>query len=95
MNRPTDQLENFIVIINPFTNRLKIKHKDVTQELEYNTFDEWIGFESDGKEYDIHVFYEEKLSLSIYDVEDNNTVTSYWHNVETKIVLTDNEFENS
>lgn len=60
--------KTFKVTINPFTMGVVIERGDWSLELSFNAFDEWQSFEYDGKLYDIHIHYDDCLTVSIYDV---------------------------
>ena len=90
-------IRNFKVIVNPFTRQVTItatiKGKKVTEKYFYDEADEWKGIEMNYVFFDVHVYYDQEFSVSIYDVTNvhqiPNTVTSYWHNVDLRLELED------
>lgn len=63
----------FKVTINPFLQTITIEgrlHNLINQEIEltYNELDEWNSFELFGDMYDIHLLYDTKPQVSIYQV---------------------------
>lgn len=83
--------KNFKIVINPFTNQYQITLDEETQEGFYNSTDEWIGLWFGGRPYDFHFHYDEEFTVSAYDVlqaeSSDETVTSFYHNVELTIKL--------
>lgn len=81
----------FLVIVNPFTKTATFTHKDETVEIDFDAFDEWTTLFINNEAYDVHIHYEEKLTVSIYDIdsslEADQTNTSDWHKVDLKIQI--------
>lgn len=73
-------------ILNPIVRCVTIVHKanDVvhTRELFFKDLDEWGGFDIDGKEYDCHFIYDERVGFYVYDVTDNKEV---WYNGQVDV----------
>lgn len=63
----------FEVTIRPFFNELFIKGmknmNEETFEAIYDSLDEWGGFSMFDKRFDYHFLYDEKPSVSLYDVD--------------------------
>lgn len=62
----------FNVIINPFTQKMcvyaRVNGLDCETIVKYNELDEWNGFEFNGKMFDIHIYYDDDIEVSIYEV---------------------------
>lgn len=67
----------FNVIINPFTQKMcvyaRVNGLDCETIVKYNELDEWNAFEFNGTVFDIHILYEDDISVSIYQVTDGET----------------------
>lgn len=97
--KPT--VHKFEVIVQPFLNVIegnvtinKVKH---SFSLQYTETDEWIGFDVDGKNFDLHIQFDEELTVSIYDVFENEkgdseTNTLEWHKVNLLLELSEGRF---
>jgi hypothetical protein len=63
---------SFNVIINPFKQRIcvyaRVNKVDCETLIDYKELDEWSGFEFNGKMFDIHIYYDEDIEVSIYEV---------------------------
>jgi hypothetical protein len=67
----------FNVIINPFKQRMcvyaRVDKVDCETLIDYLELDEWNSFEFNGRVFDIHLLYEDDISLSIYEVTNGGT----------------------
>ena len=72
---------DFTIAVNPFLRTAEITHKVETIEMNFQDLDEWNAFRMDGKDFDIHFYYDEEFSVSIYD----QTNTNNWHSVTLTI----------
>lgn len=59
----------FDVAVDPFLREIQIIHKptDIEYIWEYDDIDEWISHSFEGKIYDFHFLYEDKMEFSIYE----------------------------
>jgi len=68
---------SFNVIINPFKQRMcvyaRVNKVDCEAIIPYAELDEWNAFEFNGSLFDIHLLYEEDISVSIYEVTGGGT----------------------
>jgi hypothetical protein len=82
---------DFNVIVNPFTHILKLScvmdKVEYEREIIFDEFDEWNSFNLNEREFDLHIHYDTKLSVSIYDVIANNIILDKNHNVNLIIKL--------
>jgi hypothetical protein len=71
----------FDIIINPFTKLADItansdgKNKEQFK-MTYSDADEWNSFKIDNKVFDIHFYYDEEFTVSIYEVFGENAIYS-------------------
>ena len=56
------------MVVNPFTQSICLMIGTQTAICSYTQIDEWTSIELDGKQLDVHIDYDERLSVSIYDV---------------------------
>jgi hypothetical protein len=68
--------EYFNVILNPFTKEIRATHhtsksETYEKELSYQEIDEWQSFKIDGAVFDLHILYDEKLTVSIYRINED------------------------
>ena len=84
---------NFKVEVNPFLREVIIKStiNDVehTLEMYYEDADEWNAFMLYGKHFDIHFYYDEEFTVSIYQIENNTARYTNLCEVELTIKLKD------
>lgn len=92
------KIKKFKVIVNPFTQSITLSRtlKDCVRQLtfRYTETDEWIGIEYLDMRLDLHILYDQELSVSIYDVVDDakgmpHTNTDYWHIVSLYLAVAD------
>ena len=87
----------FNVVVNPFTQLVKISAKiddvDYTHIASYDCLDEQTSFKMGYQTYDIHIHYDAELWISIYSVDvvgDKNVVDfTKTHTVKLKFKMTD------
>lgn len=82
----------FKVTVNPFEMTAKVlamisENEKDNQEIEFTfkDFDWWDGFKVNGKEFDIHIHYDEEFTTSIYAYE--NGVGNYDNCLEVELYL--------
>ena len=67
---------HFNVIINPFKQRMcvyaRVNKVECETLIDYLELDEWHSFDFNGRLYDLHLLYEEDVSVSIYDATDGH-----------------------
>ena len=78
----------FYVDVNPFTQvaiiRAKIGKDTYESEVEYTLPDMWATFSMGEDVFDIHFYYENEFSVSVYSAEDTGTLQGAF---PTKITL--------
>jgi hypothetical protein len=87
-------MAKFNVTVNPFSHTIVVSSKTRTgyQEVELvadSLMDEWSSFEIGSNVYDIHFYYDQEFSVSIYDAEDNAEAYQNSHSVKLIIKLKD------
>jgi hypothetical protein len=67
----------FNVIINPFKQKMcvyaRVNKVACETIIPYGELDEWNAFEFNGIVYDIHILYDDDISISIYEVTNGET----------------------
>lgn len=85
----------FTVRVQPFLQVIEVEGvidgKKHSCSLEYTESDEWIGFDLGGRDFDLHILFDEELEVSIYDVVYNEEIgyneTETLHNHTVRLLL--------
>lgn len=68
-------MKKFDVIVNPFTHNVIVSHKskEGSEVVEFKAdglIDSWSSFTMNGFPYDIHFYYDQEFSVSVYTDEE-------------------------
>jgi hypothetical protein len=88
--------EYFDVVLNPFTKEIKLTHHISEEgcyekELTYNEIDEWQSFSFKGTDFDLHVHYDEEMTVCVYRINKEFPDCSYNDSLKVNLIIKLNE----